>query len=98
MERIPRARKVVRSSEIGKVAQEEWCLPLWLAPRTHLEWKSAVRTSSMKRVYTKKLKNISSLVLEWRADAGGVRHGKRVAMSDASAYNHLAASHLLAGY
>src|SRR5260370_12902704 len=37
MERIPRARKLVRSCAIVKVAQEEWCLPLRLAPRTHLE-------------------------------------------------------------
>src|SRR5260370_3690916 len=98
MERLPRARKLVRSCAIVKVAQEEWCLPLRLAPRTHLEWKSSVRTSSMKRVYTKKLKNISSLVLEQRADAGCVRHGKRIAMSEASVYGHLAASHLLGGH
>src|SRR5258708_12163199 len=52
----------------------------------------------MKRVYTKKLKNISSLVLEQRADAGCVRHGKRIAMSEASVYGHLAASHLLGGH
>src|SRR5260370_28129756 len=98
MEQIPDVRKFVRSIALGKVAQEEWCLPLRLAPRTHLEWKSPVRTSSMKRVYTKKTKNISSLVLEQRADAGCVRHGKRVAMSKAGVYGHLAASHLLAGY
>ena len=52
----------------------------------------------MKRVYTKKNKNISSLVLEQRADAGCVRHGKRIAMSEASVYGHLAASHLLGGH
>src|SRR5712692_10435838 len=34
------------------VAQEECCLPWWLAPRTHLEGKSFVRISAMKRVYT----------------------------------------------
>src|SRR5260370_10460941 len=42
-----------------------------------------------------KTKSISSLVLEQRADAGCVRHGKRIAMSEASVYGHLAASHLL---
>src|SRR5260370_38745833 len=98
MEQIPDVRKFVRSIAIGKVAQEEWCLPLRLAPRTHLEWKSPVRTSSMKRVYTKKTKNISSLVLEQRADPGCVRHGKRIAMSHARVYGHLVASHLLGGH
>ena len=45
-----------------------------------------------------KTKNISSLVLEQRADAGCVRHGKRIAMSEASVYGHLVASHLLGGH
>src|SRR5260370_15384755 len=45
-----------------------------------------------------KTNNISSLVLEQRADAGCVRHGKRIAMSEASVYGHLAASHLLGGH
>src|SRR5260370_42318690 len=45
-----------------------------------------------------KTKNISSLVLEQRADAGCVRHGKRIAMSKASVYGHLVASHLLGGH
>ncbi len=45
-----------------------------------------------------KTKSISSLVLEQRADAGCVRHGKRIAMSEASVYGHLAASHLLGGH
>src|SRR5260221_11581012 len=45
-----------------------------------------------------KTKNISSLVLEQRADAGCVRHGKRIAMSEASVYGHLAPSHLLAAH
>ncbi len=33
------------------------------------------------------------LVLEQRADAGDIRHGKRIAMSQASVYGHLVASH-----
>src|SRR5260370_40822283 len=45
-----------------------------------------------------KTKNISSLVLEQRADAGCVLHGKRIAMSEASVYGHLVPSHLLGGH
>src|SRR5260370_22769772 len=45
-----------------------------------------------------KTKNISSLVLEQRGDAGCVGEGKRIAMSEASVYGHLVAFHLLGGH
>ena len=38
------------------------------------------------------------LVLEQRPDAGCVRHGKRITMTQARVHGHLAASHLLGGY
>src|SRR5258708_34521873 len=43
-------------------------------------------------------KPVRFLLFEQSADAGGVGHGKRIAVSQAGVYVHLAASHLLGSY